>query len=103
MASSLPSLNLDGQQRAAAALKRDEESSHSLGVQQASLATVNGQVTLRKRFPMMLLQTPLKKFGVNMAPRQAGQYAQCTYKVTTPSKALQHVVKQLICCSSRPI
>ena len=58
VASSLPSLNQDGQQRAAAGLKRDEESSHSLGVQQSSSsasATVNGQVTCRKRFLMMLL------------------------------------------------
>ena len=43
--SSLPSLNMDGvagQQR----LRRDEESSHSLGVQQSAATTtaVNGQV-----------------------------------------------------------
>ena len=50
--SSLPSLNLDGanaggQQR----LRREEESSHSLGMQQSATtaAAVNGQVMLAQR------------------------------------------------------
>ena len=49
--SSLPSLNLDGANAGQQRLRREEESSHSLGMQQsATTATaVNGQVMLAQR------------------------------------------------------